>query len=128
MTAGQFTLEVLTGTYAVCRLDADADVPDWVSGAVTSVTRAPGELSIICSQDVVPSDVTSESGWSCLRVVGPLDFSLVGVIASLTAVLATANLSVFVVSTFDTDCLLVKQAELETAVNSLTAAGHVVSA
>ena len=76
MSAGKFTLEVLPGTYAVCRLDADVEVPDWVSGAVTSVTRAPGELSVICSQDVVPGDVTSESGWSCLQMYEiSMDFS-----------------------------------------------------
>ncbi len=81
----------------------------------------------MCSQEDVPGDVTSESGWRCLRVVGPLEFSMVGVIASLTGILATANISVFVISTFDTDLVLVKQADLEAAIESLTAAGHVVS-
>ena len=127
MPERKFTLEVVPGTYAVCQLDADAGVPDWISGAVTSVTRTPAELSIICSEESVPGDVRNESGWKCLRVVGPLEFSMVGVIASLTGVLADAGLSVFVVSTFDTDCLLVKQAHLETAVKSLTSAGHSVS-
>ena len=127
MSGKQFTLEVVSGRYAVCQLDAVAEVPGWVSGAVTSVTRTPAELSIICSEECVPRDVRSESGWRCLRVVGPLEFSMVGVIASLTGVLADAGVSVFVVSTFDTDCLLVKQAHLEMAVKSLTSAGHSVS-
>tara|TARA_B100001750_G_scaffold245922_1_gene266784 strand:+ start:131 stop:517 length:387 start_codon:yes stop_codon:yes gene_type:complete len=127
MSEKQFTLEVVSGRYAVCQLDAVAEVPGWVSGAVTSVTRTPAELSIICSEECVPGDVRSESGWRCLRVVGPLEFSMVGVIASLTGVLADAGVSVFVVSTFDTDCLLVKQAHLEMAVKSLTSAGHSVS-
>jgi hypothetical protein len=127
MSEKQFTLEVVSGRYAVCQLDAVAEVPGWVSGAVTSVTRTPAELSIICSEECVPRDVRSESGWRCLRVVGPLEFSMVGVIASLTGVLADAGVSVFVVSTFDTDCLLVKQAHLEMAVKSLTSAGHSVS-
>ena len=127
MSEKQFTLEVVSGRYAVCQLDAVAEVPGWVSGAVTSVTRTPAELSIICSEECVPRDVRSESGWRCLRVVGPLEFSMVGVIASLTGVLADAGVSVFVVSTFDTDCLLVKQAHLDTAVKSLTSAGHSVS-
>ena len=127
MSEKQFTLEVVSGRYAVCQLDAVAEVPGWVSGAVTSVTRTPAELSIICSEECVPRDVRSESGWRCLRVVGPLEFSMVGVIASLTGVLADAGVSVFVVSTFDTDCLLVKQAHLDTAVKALTSAGHSVS-
>ena len=127
MSEKQFTLEVVSGRYAVCQLDAVAEVPGWVSGAVTSVTRTPAELSIICSEECVPSDVRSESGWRCLRVVGPLEFSMAGVIASLTGVLADAGVSVFVVSTFDTDCLLVKQAHLEMAVKSLTSAGPSVS-
>ena len=127
MSEKQFTLEVVSGRYAVCQLDAVAEVPGWVSGAVTSVTRTPAELSIICSEECVPGDVRSESGWRCLRVVGPLEFSMAGVIASLTGVLADAGVSVFVVSTFDTDCLLVKQAHLEMAVKSLTSAGPSVS-
>ena len=127
MSERKFTLEVVPGAYAVCQLDFDAEVPGWVSGAVTSVTRTPAELSIICSEECVPGDVRSESGWRCLRVVGPLEFSMVGVIASLTGVLADAGLSVFVVSTFATDCLLVKQAHLDTAVTSLTSAGPSVS-
>ena len=127
MSEKQFTLEVVSGRYAVCQLDAVAEVPGWVSGAVTSVTRTPAELSLICSEECVPRDVRRESGWRCLRVVGPLEFSMVGVIASLTGVLADAGVSVFVVSTFDTDCLLVKQAHLEMAVKSLTSAGHSVS-
>ena len=127
MSERKVTLEVVPGAYAGCQLDFDAEVPGWVSGAVTSVTRTPAELSIICSEECVPGDVRSESGWRCLRVVGPLEFSMVGVLASLTGVLAAAGLSVFVVSTFDTDCLLVKQAHLDTAVKSLTSAGHSVS-
>ena len=127
MAARTFTLETLPGTFAICRVDANAGVPDWASGAVVSITRTSDELSVVCLQDNVPENITSESGWRCLRVAGPLDFSMVGVIASLTGILATANISLFVISTFGTDYLLVKQADLEAAVESLTAAGHVVS-
>lgn len=127
MTARTFALEALPGTFAVCRLDPSEGVPQWAAGTMSSITRTSEELSIVCSQEDVPGDVTSESGWRCLRVVGPLEFSMVGVIASLTGILATANISVFVISTFDTDLVLVKQADLEAAIESLTAAGHVVS-
>ncbi len=126
MTTDTFTLDVHPGTFAVCRLDAESGVPSWASGTMTSITRTPDELSIICLQDGVPEDIRSESGWRCLRVAGPLEFSMVGVIAALTGILAMANISVFVVSTFDTDLVLVKQTDLEAAIESLTVAGHVV--
>ena len=126
MTTDKFTLDVHAGTFAVCRLDADAAVPGWASGTMTSITRTPDELSIVCLQEGVPENTRCEPGWRCLRVVGPLEFSMVGVIAALTGILATANIGVFVVSTFDTDLVLVKQADLEPAIESLRAAGHVV--
>lgn len=127
MSARKFTLEVLSGTFSICRLDPDAENPSWATGEIVSLTRGPDEFSIVCSQDNVPETINSEPGWRCLRVVGPLEFSLVGVIASLTTILATVDISVFVISTFDTDLLLLQQSDLETAVQSLMAAGHVVS-
>jgi len=87
-------------------------------------TRTPDELCIVCSQDNVPDNIQSEAGWRCLRVAGPLDLSMVGVIASLSGTLAAASISVFVVSTFDTDFLLVKEDDLVAAVESLVAAGN----
>ncbi len=126
VTADRLTLEIVAGELAVCRLDTNAAIPDWASGPITSITRTVDELSIVCCQEEVPASVRSELGWRCLRVVGPLEFSMVGVIASFTGILATANIGVFVVSTFDTDLVLVKQADLEPAIESLTAAGHVV--
>ncbi len=122
-----FTLEVLPGTFAICRLDADAQVPAWATGEIVSITRTPDELSIVCPQNNVPASLHSELSWRCVRVAGPLDFSMVGVIAALTGTLAAGNISVFVVSTFDTDYMLVKEADLEAAVESLTAANHSVS-
>jgi hypothetical protein len=122
-----FTLEVLLGTFVVCRLDADSDVPDWATGEIVSITRTRDELSIVCSSDNVPEHIQCEWNWRCLRVAGLLDFSMVGVIASLTSTLATANISLFVCSTFDTDYLFVRQGDLEAAVASLKDAGHTVS-
>jgi len=91
-----------------------------------SVTRTATELSVTCLQDQVPDGVTSETDWRCLRIAGELDFSLVGVVASLTTVLAVADISVFVCSTFNTDYVLVKQKCLDKAIAALTTAGHVV--
>jgi hypothetical protein len=126
ISTSTFTIDVLTGNFAICRLDADVDVPKWATGDVVSITRTPNELSIVCSEENVRENIRSESDWRCLRVAGPLKFSLVGVIASLTATLAAANISVFVISTFDTDYVLVKVADLESAAQSLRAVGHKV--
>jgi hypothetical protein len=120
-------LELMHDTFAICRLAPTAVVPDWATGEIISITRTPFELSIVCSQENVPENEKCELGWRCLRVVGPLDFSLVGVIAALTGTLAEANICVFVVSTYDTDYLFVKKADVRTAVKSLDAAGHAVS-
>jgi hypothetical protein len=121
-----FTLDILPGTFAVSRLDAVDQVPDWATAEVVSVTRTPDELSVVCLEDSVPEHIRCEPGWRCLRVAGPLGFSMVGVIASLTGTLASANISVFVISTFDTDLLLVKGADLHAAVESLGEAGHAI--
>jgi hypothetical protein len=121
-----FTLEVLTGTFAVCHLNATDRVPDWATGEFVSITRTPDELSIVCPQENVPAETQSEPGWRCLRVAGKLDFSMVGVIASLSETLASAGIGVFLVSTFDTDYLLVKETEFDAAVKSLTEVGNTV--
>jgi len=122
-----FRLEVLPGAFVVCQLPAKADVPDWANGELVSITRTNEELSIVCSSENVPQEIQQETGWRALRVAGPLDFSMVGVIATLTAALAAANISVFTISTFNTDYLLVKESNLDAAIKTLRAAGHTVA-
>jgi hypothetical protein len=127
VTSPTLTLKVLPGQLAVCRLGPDAPVPLWAAGPVTSITRTEEELSVVCAEEAVPPDVRAERGFHCLSVVGPLDFSGVGILASLALPLADAGVSVFVVSTFDTDLLLVRKTLLSTAVAVLRAAGHRIS-
>lgn len=122
-----FLLEILPGHYAVCRLRPEAAIPDWAVGDVVSITRTATELSIVCQQQSVPDDVQAEGNWRCLRVAGKLDFSLVGVLANLTGLLADAGVSVFVFSTFDTDYLLVAKSDLDPALAALTDGGHRMS-
>jgi hypothetical protein len=115
----------VTGTFAVCKLPPDAPLPHWAAGSpFCSITRTPDELSVVCHQDAVPAGVRCERGWRCLRVGGTLDFSLVGVLASLVGPLSVAAVSVFVLSTFDTDYLLVKEQDLGLAVQVLLRHGH----
>jgi hypothetical protein len=121
-------LSPLDGTFAVCRLAPDTPLPAWAGGGpLVSVTRTADELSVVCRQEAVPEGVRCERGWCCLRAAGTLDFTLVGVLASLLGPLAEAGLSVFVTSTFDTDYLLVKETDFPRAVEVLRRAGHTVS-
>ena len=122
-------LSLLPELLAVCRLGPDASIPDWaLSGGFFSVTRTGEELSVVCMQRNIPEGVACESGWRSLKVEGPLDFSLVGILACLTAALASAGISVFAISTYDTDYLLVKAERLREAMHILSAAGHLIVA
>ncbi|MBI3962633.1 MAG: ACT domain-containing protein [Deinococcus sp.] len=125
MTDLRLTLSALPDTFAICRLHQDVPVPGWaLGGDFFSITRTPDELSVVYLQSRVPEQTKCDRGWRCLKVHGPFAFSVVGVVASLTAPLARAGISVFVVSTYDTDYLLVKEADLERAVGVLAQDGH----
>jgi uncharacterized protein len=117
-------LTLLPDTFAVCRLSVDSPIPAWASSSFVSITRTADELSIVCAESQIPANIQAERSWRMLRVNGTLDFALIGILAALTAPLANAGISVFALSTFDTDYLLVKQDKLEQAVTSLIAAGH----
>jgi hypothetical protein len=120
----RWTLISLDGLFAVCRLAGDAPLPTWATGSFTSITRTADELSIVCRSEDVPEGIRCERGWRCFRVAGALDFAMVGVLASLLAPLAGAGIPVFVVSTFDTDYLLVKEGRWHAAVEVLRREGH----
>lgn len=92
-----------------------------------SVTRTADELSIVCHEDALPPGVRAETGWRCINVGGPIPFEVTGVVASLTGPMATAGIPVFVLSTFDTDYLLVKEPQLGAAAAALKQAGHEIS-
>ncbi len=119
-------LQILPQELGVCRLDADQPVPDWVWLDCTfcSVTYTRDELSLVCPVGQIPEGITCERGWAALKVVGPLDFSLTGILASLTVPLAEAGIPIFTVSTFDTDYLLLKTSALELARKKLEQVCH----
>jgi hypothetical protein len=120
-----YTLVVHPGLLAICRLPADAAIPEWANGGgLWAAVRTEDELSVVCKDAVVPPDVTAERRWRALKVQGTLNFSLVGVLASLADVLAKAGISIFVISTYDTDYLLIKEEKLADAFNALQGAGH----
>src|SRR5262249_18103286 len=127
MAFRQLTLIVVDGLFAVCRLEPADSVPRWATAdEFFSITRTADELSIVCRQDAVPEGILCERGWRCWRVAGTIPFSVVGVLASLTAPLAEAGISVFAISTFDTDYLLVKEQDLGRAVDILRRRGHTI--
>ena len=114
-------------TFAIARLPAHARLPPALFDcAWYSVTRCDGELSVVGPQ-AVDLGGECEPGWSCLQVAGTLDFSLVGVIAGIARLLADADVSVFVVSTYATDHVLVRTRDVETAIRALTKGGHRVT-
>lgn len=115
----RLALRVLPGAFAICRLPADASVPDWAQGEWLSITRTLDELSIVCEQARVPHGVQADRDWRCLQVQGPLDLALIGILAALTAPLAQARIGVFAVSTYDTDYLLIQECNLDQAVRVL---------
>ena len=117
-------LHLLAGNYAVSRLSPHEPFPDWARGELLALIRTPDELSIVSTVDSVPESVRSEPGWRVLRVAGPLDFSLVGILAGLTGALARAGVAVFALSTFDTDYLLVREHDPERALGALKSDGR----
>jgi hypothetical protein len=121
-------LHVLDEVLALARLPADAPVPAWVAGRdFISVVRTPRELSIVCRDDAVPATHTEvQRGFRALAVAGTLDFALTGIVASLAAPLAAADISIFGISTYDTDHILVRKERLADAIRVLAAAGHIV--
>jgi hypothetical protein len=119
------TLSLLPDTLAICRLTPVAPIPDWaLTGGFLSVTRTADELSVVCPQSNVPPGIQCDRDWRCLKVEGPLDLSLIGILASLTAPLARAEIGIFALSTYDTDYVLVKEKRLEEAVLVLSREGY----
>jgi uncharacterized protein len=123
----RLTITVHPETYAICRLEAEAHVPDWACGAgFLSITRTRNELSIVCEDRAVPADAHAERNRRRLQIEGTLPFALTGVLASIASPLAEAEISIFAISTYDTDYILVANEDLERASAVLEGAGHKV--
>jgi hypothetical protein len=121
------SLHVLPERLAVCRLAPDASLPTPnTCTCFWSVTHTDEELSIVLPEEAAPPNCQVEKGWRCFKVVGPLDFGLTGILASLATSLAKADISIFAISTYDTDYILVKEEKLKRAVQALRNGGHTV--
>ena len=121
----QLKFRQLAGAFAVCRLPADAPMPESIEAdSFISITRTSEELSIVCGMDHAPENAKCESPWTCFKLEGPFPFNLTGVLASFLDPLAKAGISIFAVSTFDTDYVLVKEESVPAALKALRDAGH----
>jgi hypothetical protein len=122
-------LVVLPETVAVCRLPAGSPLPEWTGAASSflTVSRTPEELSITADQRAIPAAVKCERDYRPIRVRGTLPTDLVGILVAIANPLAEAGISIFAISTYDTDYVLVKAHDLERAVAALEGAGHQVT-
>lgn len=120
-------LVVLPETFAVCRLLPDEAIPSWalVQKNFLSVTYTDEELSIVCVSSVVPNGVQCERNWKAIKIAGPLDFSLIGILAPIATTLAQGGISIFALSTYDTDYILMKERNVISAMTLLEQDGHV---
>jgi uncharacterized protein len=117
-------IETLDGTFAVCRMNPRNSVAtDLWKSRFLSITKTADELSIVCEQSLVPDGSKVEKDWNAFKVVGPLDFSLTGILAALTNPLASAGISLFATSTFDTDYVLIKSKDFREALKVLEMSG-----
>jgi len=118
-------LSLLKENFILYRLAADDPIPEIAFGhAFFSITRTSDELSIVVSEDIGLSGTPREAGWACIKVLGPLDFGLTGILAGISGVLAEEGISIFAVSTFDTDYILLKQENCGRARRVLENAGY----
>lgn len=125
-----FVLALLPDALMICQLAPEVPIPAWVQGnALLSIVRTPDELSLVCRLQHLPdhSGVRAvDQPWRALRVQGPLPLDMVGVLHRLLEPLAQAQISIFAVSTYDTDYILVREAEVSAVVQALQADGHTI--
>jgi len=119
------TLTVLDKEYSVHRLKPEAEIPRNILGtSFYSISKTGEELSIVCESDITINSNKVDTGWSCLKVLGPLDISLTGVLAGISTVLAEASISIFAISTYDTDYILIKTKNLTKGIKALETTGY----
>lgn len=118
-------LQLLNDKYAICRFNIDSVIPDWIKDLdFYSVTKTKDELSVVCKQSGLLNDCEINEDWRILKVVGPLDLSFIGIIAEISGILKENEISIFTISTYETDYILVKSNDLNRAIDSLKAKGY----
>jgi len=121
----KLNLNILEGLFTIHRLSPNNEIPKQVyKGQFYSISKTNEEISVVCSSSVILNSEKSETGWSCIKVIGPLDFSLTGILSDISVILAKAKISIFAISTFDTDYILVKSEKLQVAKKALKQAKY----
>ena len=117
----------MEGRYAIAKFPCDAEIPAWATGsAFFSATRTPEKLSVVAAETSVPPELDASRGWRMFKTHGPFALGEIGVVAALANPLARVGVGIFVISTFDTDCLLVQEEEIPVVVETLEHAGHTI--
>jgi len=125
MKQRQLQLSLLKYKYAICTLPNTAPIPDWaLTETPVSITRTDKELTIVCAQDIIPLELQCDFNWQCFKIDGSFDLNQTGVISSISLPLADAGISIYVISTYDTDYFLVKDHNLQQAISTLSNSGH----
>ena len=121
-------LKILKGAYQVAKLAPNSAAPEnALCGEFFSVTRTEEELSVVCAQDMDFACESREPDWRILKIEGPLDFSLIGILSKISTILADDKISIFAVSTYNTDYILVKSKDLDNAVLALEKSGYEIA-
>jgi len=123
----KLTLKCLNEYFTIHRLPAHSEIPPQVfSSAIYFIAKTFDEVSIVLPQDIIIESSKTESNWRALQVLGPLDFALTGILSNIATLLADQKISIFAISTFDTDYILVKKEVLNAAIDVLTANNYQV--
>ncbi len=123
------TLDLLEGNFVICRLPPSSSLPSWAfTGPFISITKTNDELSIITIDDNrLPKDIQCERNWKCFKLKGSFPFDMTGVLSSILNPLANADVGILAVSTFDTDYVMIKEKNLQIAIDVLKQNGHKVN-
>ena len=119
-------LILLNGEYAIYRFNSEAEIPESVGNkGFYSITKTHDEISVVCLQDnCVTQNKQVNTNWRILKIQGPLDFSMIGIIAEISGILKDNNISIFTISTYDTDYILIKDMDVTKAIEALKTGGH----
>ena len=121
----KLVLSVLFETFTIHKLSPDASIPEEIlKSNYYSVSKTENELSLVCSEVIEVQSLQSSKGWKCIKVAGPLDFNLTGILAGISDILAKENIGIIAISTFDTDYILVRTQDLSSARTAFRLAGY----
>lgn len=123
----QLKMKLLEGIFGVCRLSSEDNIPHWcLQSEIYSITKTKDELSILCDLKFIPQGIKCEKPWKALKIEGPLDFALIGILSTISTLLAKNSISIFAISTYDTDYILVKEKDMDNAIKVLSNEGYII--